>query len=148
MTETAIWGAVGVIVAAVVGMFSARLTGKSTEKVKKIDIDAAAYERADGINAKLLQNLLGEVERLKKIREDDEKSLRERDERLDKIEAMLRQITREFRISINYIEADMLWQRRGSKPPKNPFPDELRQYIDPSLLAEHERQQPSPKKAP
>lgn len=73
--------------------------------------------------------------------------LKERDGRLDRIEAGLKKITREFRISINYIEAGLLWERRGSKPPKPPIPVELHEYLDPALIREHQRQedQHSPK---
>lgn len=141
MSDTAIWGAVGVVVAAVVGFFSSRLAGKSSEKIKSMDVDAAAYERAQNINRELFDGLRQEVERLKKDRTQDRLELKERDDRLDTIESTVRQMTREFRISINHIEAAMLWERRGSKPPRNPFPEELRKYIDPSLLAEYERQQ-------
>ncbi|WDF34536.1 hypothetical protein PTW37_06460 [Arthrobacter agilis] len=67
--------------------------------------------------------------------------LKERDTRLDKIEAAVKKITREFRISINYIEAGLLWERRGSNPPKPTIPIELHEYLDPALIREHQRQE-------
>lgn len=116
---------------------AARYAGKSSVKVKEIDIDAAAYERADKINQAAFQRLEKEVSDLKSSHESQGKEI-------DALKKGMEKVTRVFRVAINFIEQFLLWERDGAHPPRPNIPHLLKEYLDPSLIREHIRQQGGP----
>lgn len=108
-------------------IFGARYAGRASVKVKEIDVDAAAYERADRINSGAFSRLEAEVTR--------------QGAELSRLRSTVEEITKAFRIAINFIEQFLLWERDGSQPPRPHIPESLKEYLDPRLIAEHIRQQ-------
>ena len=74
----------------------ARYSGKSSVRVKELDVDGQAYIRAEGITAGLIEQLTKQVDRVEKAREDDNlehaEELAKRDKRLDAFEEKLRDV--------------------------------------------------------
>lgn len=123
------------IVATAAGSYgAARYSGRSSVKVKEIEVDAAAYERADKINDGVLTRL---DNRVKELEQKD----KDRDEQLSNMRGVVQKLDRVFRIAINFIEQLLLWERDGSRPPRPHIPEDLKEYLDPSLIVEHARQQ-------
>lgn len=108
-------------------VFGARYASKASVKVKEIDVDAAAYERADRINAAAFLRLEGEVTR--------------QGREISELRTTVEKVTKAFRVAINFIEQFLLWERDGSLPPRPNIPESLKEYLDPSLIREHIRQQ-------
>lgn len=86
-----IWqGVVLALVAAAASLGGSWLAGRSSVRVKKIDVEGQAYLRAEGITAGLLTTLQNELSTVKEERKADKKEheeeLAKRDERLDRIE--------------------------------------------------------------
>jgi hypothetical protein len=73
---------------------AARYAGKSSVKVKELDVDGQAYLRAEGITAGLIEQLRKQLDDLQQDRLDDKaehkEELAKRDERLDAFEKKLR----------------------------------------------------------
>lgn len=85
MSET-VWLAVGgVLLSGLSAWFAAWFAGRSTVKVKQIDVEAAAYANANKINSDLFENLRQQIVDLKGELED-------RDKRMDKIEEQLQEV--------------------------------------------------------
>jgi len=123
-----LWQAVLLAIITVSGsVMVARYTGKSSVKVKELDVDAAAYERADKINAGAFQRLEAEV-----LRQGTE---------LTSLRSTVEKVTKAFGIAMNFIEQFLLWERDGSQPPRPAIPESLKEYLNPSLIREHMRQQ-------
>lgn len=120
--------------------WGARFAGKSSVKVKELDVDAAAYERAERINAAAFTRLEGDVTDLR-----TRSTLQ--DAELVKLRDGMDKVTRAFRIAMNFIEQFLLWERDGSQPPRPNIPESLKEYLDPSLIREHIRQQERDDKA-
>jgi hypothetical protein len=135
------WQAVllAIIAAAATG-FAARYTAKSSVKAKELDVDAAAYERAERINAAAFLRLEGDVADLR-----DRSTLQHAES--VKLRDGMDKVTRAFRIAMNFIEQFLLWERDGSLPPRPNIPETLKEYLDPSLIREHMRQQDRDEKA-
>lgn len=136
-----LWQAVALAIITVTGsIMAARYAGKSSVKVKELDVDAAAYERAERINTAAFLRLEGDV-----------KDLRSRatmqDAELVKLRDGMDKVTRAFRVAMNFIEQFLLWERDGSQPPRPNIPESLKEYLDPSLIREHMRQQERDDKA-
>lgn len=74
----------------------ARYSGKSSVRVKELDVDGQAYLRANGITDGLIEQLRKQVDRVEKAREDDNaehaEELAKRDKRLDAFEEKLRDV--------------------------------------------------------
>ncbi|ALV45839.1 hypothetical protein MB46_10440 [Arthrobacter alpinus] len=124
----------GIVVTAVFSYGASRYAGRASVKVKEVEVDAAAYERAESINAAMFKRLQEEVSALKESHEAQGDKLRILRDDLDKV-------THVFRISMNFIERFLLWARDGSLPPIPSIPEQLREHLDPSLIREHGRQQ-------
>ena len=130
-----LWQGVLLAVITVGGTFmGARYTGKSSVKVKELDVDAAAYERAEKINTAAFNRIEKEVQDLRERLTQQGKDLGDLRDGMDKV-------TRAFRIAMNFIEQFLLWERDGSQPPRPNIPESLKEYIEPSLIREHARQQ-------
>lgn len=117
----------GVLVTAGGSILGALYVAKASVKVKEIDVDAAAYERADRINTGAFTRLENEVTR--------------QGAELVELRTTVEKVTKAFRIAINFIEQFLLWERDGSQPPRPHIPESLKEYLDPRLIAEHIRQQ-------
>jgi len=92
-----IWQAVLLALITVAGSLGvARYSGKSSVRVKELDVDGQAYIRAEGITAGLIEQLTKQVDRVEKAREDDNlehaEELAKRDKRLDAFEEKLRDV--------------------------------------------------------
>jgi hypothetical protein len=90
-----LWQAVILALITVGGsVLAAILAGKSSVKVKELDVDGQAYLRAEGITANLIKKLEDSIVRIEKARDDDnaehQKELAKRDQRLDEFEKKLR----------------------------------------------------------
>ena len=128
------WQGVLIGIVSTIGViYAARFAGKSSVKVKSLDIDAAAYERADKINSAAFQRLEGEVTR--------------QGRELTELRSTVEKVTKAFRVAINFIEEFLLWERDGSPQPRPRIPVLLKEYLDPSLVREHVRQQERDDKA-
>lgn len=121
------------IVTVIGSVLAARYTGRSSVQVKEVEVEAAAYQRAEAINVALFERLESEV---KKLSTRD----KEREEQVKGLRRDLDSVTRTFRISMNFIERFLLWAKSGSNPPIPPVPESLREHLDPALLEEHARQ--------
>lgn len=117
----------GIVITALFSYLAARYAGRSSVRVKEVEVDAAAYERAEAINVKAFTRLETEV--------------KEQGKKLEELRSDLNQITQVFRISMAYIERFLLWARDGSNLPIPPIPEQLREHLDPMLIREHNRQQ-------
>lgn len=107
-------------------VFGARYASRASVKVKEIDVDAAAYERADKINAAAFQRLEAEVER--------------QGQELSELRNVVKQINKVFQTALNFIEQFLLWERNPQAPLPQ-IPEPLKEHLDPRLVAEHIRQQ-------
>lgn len=107
-------------------VFGARYASRASVKVKEIDVDAAAYERADKINAAAFQRLEAEVER--------------QGQELSELRNAVKQINKVFQTALNFIEQFLLWERNPQAPLPQ-IPEPLKEHLDPRLVAEHIRQQ-------
>lgn len=121
-------------------IMAARYAGKSSVKVKELDVDAAAYERAEKINVAAFSRIESEVKDLRD-------RLTQQGEELGKLRDGMEKVTSAFRIAMNFIEQFLLWERDGSQPPRPNIPESLKEYLDPSLIREHMRQQDRDEKA-
>ena len=128
----------GVIVTASASYGAARFAGRSAVKVKEIDVDALAYERAEKINSTAFARLEKEVEDLKQGRKDDRKEF---DEKIEKVEKKADLATRDLGIAINWLEQFLMWEQDGSRPPRPHIPSALRKHINQALLMEQRREQ-------
>lgn len=108
-------------------VFGARYASGASVKVKEIDVDAAAYERADRINAAAFQRLEGEVARQGK--------------ELSELRATVGQITKAFQTALTFIERFLSWERDGAHPPRPNIPETLKEYLDPRLVRSHVNKQ-------
>lgn len=86
-----LWQGLIIAVVTVVGsIWAARIAGRTSVKVKELDVEGQAYIRADGITAGVLKTLQDELKTVKEERAADKKEhaeeLAKRDERLDQIE--------------------------------------------------------------
>lgn len=106
---------------------AAKYASKASVRTKELDVDAAAYERADRITNGAFLRLEAEVNR--------------QGSEISELRATVEKVTRAFRVAINFIEQFLLWERDGSQPPRPHIPDSLKEYLDPRLIAEHIRQQ-------
>jgi hypothetical protein len=88
-------------------VLAARYAGKSSVKVKQLDVDGQAYLRAEGITANLIKQLTETVERVQQDREDDkreyEAELAKRDLRLDAFEKQLQQVSNRNRVLETFV---------------------------------------------
>jgi hypothetical protein len=129
------WQAILVAIITVAGSgAAARYAGRSSVKVKELDVDAAAYERAERINSAAFLRMEGDISDLR-----TRSTLQ--DAELTKLRDGMDKVTRAFRIAMNFIEQFLLWERDGSQPPRPNIPESLKEYLDPSLIREHIRQQ-------
>jgi len=72
------WQAILLAVITVSGsVFAARYAGKSSVKVKELDVDGQAYIRAEGITTGLIETLRKQIEDLNKRLDDVEGEVRE-----------------------------------------------------------------------
>jgi hypothetical protein len=90
-----LWQAIVIAVITVAGsVMAARMSAKSSVRVKELDVDGQAYLRAEGITANLIKKLEDSIIRIEKARDDDnaehQLELAKRDERLDAFEKKLR----------------------------------------------------------
>lgn len=122
MNEWLVFGAAALTVAGSFG--AARYAGRATVKTKELDVDAAAYERADKINAAAFQRLEGEVKR--------------QGLELTELRTTVEKVTKAFRTAINFIEQVLIWEMDGTGVrPK--ITDGLKEYLDPYLVSEYSR---------
>ena len=135
------WQAILVGIISTIGIgYAARFAGRSSVKVKELDVDAAAYERAEKINVAAFSRIEGEVKDLRDRLTQQGKELGQLRDGMDKV-------THAFRIAMNFIEQFLLWERDGSPPPRPNIPETLKEYLSPFLIREHERQQERDDKA-
>lgn len=90
-----LWQAILIAVITVAGsVMAARYAGKSSVKVKELDVDGQAYLRAEGITAGLIEQLRKQVDDLQQDRINDKaehkEQLAKRDQRLDDFEKKLK----------------------------------------------------------
>jgi hypothetical protein len=90
-----LWQAILIAIITIAGSITAAVVaGKSSVKVKQLDVDGQAYLRAEGITAGLIKQLTEQITRVENAREDDKREhqeeLAKRDERLDAFEKKLR----------------------------------------------------------
>ena len=129
------WMGIVLAVVTVTGsVLAARIASRSSEKVKEMDVDASAYERAERINAAAFLRLEADVTALKAL--SAEQSLQ-----ISDLKRNMAEVTQAFRIAINFIEQFLLWERDGSTPPRPNIPEFLERYLAPDLIREHARQQ-------
>jgi hypothetical protein len=120
----------GSIALASVSFAAAWFTYRSTRK--RDVVTAEVSKEANAITWS--KDLLGRVQTLETRDE-------ERGKEITKINARFNKLDRLFRISINFTEKLLLWERDGSRPPRPNIPEDLKEYLDPSLIKEHARQQ-------
>lgn len=115
-------------------IMAARYAGKSSVKVKELDVEAGAYDRAERINAAAFIRLDGEIAELRSrsVLQDAE---------IVKLRDGMDKVAHAFRVAMNFIEQFLLWERDGSQPPRPNIPESLKEYLNPSLIREHIRQQ-------
>jgi hypothetical protein len=69
-----LWALVGIVITVAGSVFGARYAGKSSVKVKELDVDGQAYLRAQGINAEIVaalrEELAGIRGRLEKVEDE------------------------------------------------------------------------------
>lgn len=106
---------------------AAKYASKASVRTKELDVDAAAYERADRITNAAFQRLEGEV--------------KAQGTQIQELRATVDKVTRVFRTAMNFIEQFLLWERDGQTPPRPNIPETLKEYLDPGLIVEHRRQQ-------
>lgn len=116
----------GVVITVGGSVFGARYASRASVQVKEIDVDAAAYERADKINAAAFQRLEAEVSR--------------QGNELKELRNAVKQINKVFQTALNFIEQFLLWERNPEAPLPR-IPDALKEHLDPRLVIEHIRQQ-------
>lgn len=89
-------GIVLALISMVGSVLLARSSGKTSVKVKELDVDGQAYIRAEGITAGLIKQLTEQIDRVEQAREDDKaehaEELAKRDKRLDAFEEKLREV--------------------------------------------------------
>ena len=90
---------IGVLVTAAGSILGALYVARASVKVKEIDVDAAAYERADRINTGAFKRLEDEVNR--------------QGRELTELRTTVEKVTKAFRVAINFIEQFLLWERDG-----------------------------------
>ena len=102
------WQAVLIAIITVVGsVLAARYAGKSSVKVKELDVDGQAYLRAEGITANLINQLTESIKRIEQERADDKQEhkdeLAKRDARLDEFEEKLREVSNRNHVLTTFI---------------------------------------------
>jgi hypothetical protein len=118
----------------VIGSYgAARYAGRSSVKVKEIDIEAGAYERVKKIND-------AAFERLEKDISDLSKKVGEQGAQISALLTDNRRSKRIIEAFANYVEEVLLWDDSGGKPPRPPIPDILKPILQAGLVGEHERQ--------
>ncbi|RJU01971.1 hypothetical protein D6T65_04955 [Arthrobacter frigidicola] len=128
---------IGIIIALITGAVSVigvRYTSKSTVKVKELEVDASAYDRAERIYNSALSRLDSDIQDLRTRSTAQEAEI-------TKLRDGIGKVTAAFRVAMNFIEQFLLWERDGSAPPRPSIPDSLKEYLDPQLIREHIRQQ-------
>lgn len=69
-----LWALLGIVVTVAGSVIGARYAGKSSVKVKELDVDGQAYLRAQGINAEIVEALRAQIEalssRLEKVEQE------------------------------------------------------------------------------
>lgn len=77
-------------------VYAAYRTGKTTVKVKELDVDGQAFERAEGIYTGAIATLQGQLTALDNARKEDKleyaKELAKRDTRLERVEQEIRDV--------------------------------------------------------
>ena len=87
-----LWQAVVLALITVAGsIYAARLSAKSSVKVKELDVDGQAYLRAEGITANLIKQLEASIVRIEAARDEDN---RDYETRLQAIEKRLGEVSR------------------------------------------------------
>lgn len=97
---------------------AAKYASKATVRTKELDVDAAAYERADRINAAAFQRLEAEVNR--------------QGAELSRLRTTVEKLTKAFQVAVTLIEQFL----SGSRPQ---VPEPLKEYLDPRLIEEYAR---------
>jgi hypothetical protein len=77
MTLDPIWALLGIALTVTGSILGARYAGKSSVKVKELDVDGQAYLRAEGITTGLIETLRKQIEDLNKRLDDVEGEVRE-----------------------------------------------------------------------
>lgn len=109
-------------------VFGAAMAAKASVKVKQIDVDEAAYERADRITDAAFQRLENEV-----LRQGG--TISEQGVKIATLTATVERVTGAFRVAIGFIERLLLWE--GGAAPRPRIPDSLKEYLDPRLVSNH-----------
>lgn len=130
----------GIAITSVFSYLAARYSSRSAVKAKTVEVDAEAYERADGINVQILQNVDNELKRLSLKVEEQDKALATQASQIKSLTTDVEEVTRIFRVAINFIEQDLLWEANGRRGERPIIPVALRRYINQELMTEHELQ--------
>lgn len=138
MNEWFVFG--GIAVTAVFSYFAARYSSRSAVKAKTVEVEAEAYERADGINVQILQNVENELKRLSLKVKEQENALTTQAGQIKSLTDDVEEVTRIFRVAINFIEQDLLWEANGRRGERPIIPAALRKYISQELITDHELQ--------
>lgn len=111
-----------------------RSTSRSSVKVQEIDVAAAAYERAEKINAAAFGRLEKEVDDLRKGHTEQGDELR-------KVKKNTELVTQDPSIAINWHEQFLMREQDGSRHQRPHIPTALRKHIHQTLLIEQRQEQ-------
>ncbi|AYN58645.1 hypothetical protein QEO74_gp46 [Arthrobacter phage Nandita] len=89
-------GVIGILITVAGSYGAARYAGKSSVKVKELDVDGQAYIRAQGINTEIVEALRQQIKDIEEDRKSDkaeyQEQLAKRDVRLDAVEREVREV--------------------------------------------------------
>lgn len=126
--------------ATVVGSFyAARYTARSAVRVKELDVDGKAFERAEKIYVTSLDRLSDELKEHRETSAKDIKELKDRstgqDDEIRILRAAIEKVTGAFRVAVNFIEEVLRWDGNPNTRPR--LPELLKEHLDPVLVARH-----------
>lgn len=136
--QTILMGIAGILT--VVGSFyAARYTARSAVKVKELDVDGKAFERAEKIYTTSLDRLESEFNTYRTNSTNDISNLKERskeqDEEIRILSTAVEKVNGAFQLAVAFIEEILLWDGTPGTRPR--IPELLKEHLSPSLLARH-----------
>ncbi len=139
---------VGIVITAAGTYAAARYAGKSSVRAKEIDVKAAAYTVAQAISSESIEWLRGQITEMKTEYAELKSELGElksshgdQSKELRELRAKTELIMSDLQVAVSWFEQFLVWERDGSPPPRPDIPPELRKYMEPHLIRNHQRQQ-------